>query len=247
MCFDLDSRPPVIPIAGGALDSSEVVLDAVDGNRLRAFRARASSPNGAGVLILPDVRGLHPYFEELALRFAENGVDALAIDYFGRTAGQNRRGDGFEYMPNIARTTWAGLAADIRAGAEHLRRADEGRVTALFSVGFCFGGGVANTLAVRMPDLSAAVPFYGQPPAMADVPKIKAAVLAHHAELDTRLASTWPEYDAALTAAKIPHAGYIYPKTNHGFHNDTTPRYDEAAAKLAWQRTLDWFNKYLRA
>jgi carboxymethylenebutenolidase len=104
-----------------------------------------------------------------------------------------------------------------------------------------------NSLAVRMPDLAAAVPFYGQPPAAADVPKIKAAVLVHHAELDTQLASTWPEYDAALTAAKIPHAGYIYPKTNHGFHNDTTPRYDAAAAKLAWQRTLDWFNKYLRA
>ncbi|HWT04424.1 MAG TPA: dienelactone hydrolase family protein, partial [Xanthomonadales bacterium] len=111
---------------------------------------------------------------------------------------------------------------------------------------FCFGGGIANTLAVRMPDLAAAVPFYGAPPAMADVPKIKAAVLAHHAELDTRLASTWPAYDAELTAAKIPHEGYIYPKTNHGFHNDTTPRYDAGAAKLAWQRTLDWFNKYLR-
>ena len=83
-------------------------------------------------------------------------------------------------------------------------------------------------------------------PATADVPKIKAAILVHHAELDTRLASTWPEYDAALTAAKIPHEGYIYPKTNHGFHNDTTPRYDEAAAKLAWQRTLKWFSAYLR-
>ncbi len=114
-------------------------------------------------------------------------------------------------------------------------------------MGFCFGGGVANTLAVRLPDvIRAAVPFYGAPPAAEDVPKIKAAVLVHHGELDTRLASTWPAYDAALTAAKIPHEGYVYPKANHGFHNDTTPRYDEAAAKLAWQRTLDWFNKYLR-
>jgi carboxymethylenebutenolidase len=114
-------------------------------------------------------------------------------------------------------------------------------------VGFCFGGGIANTLAVRMPDLAAAVPFYGGPPAAADVAKIKAAVLVHHGELDKNLAATWPAYDAALTASKVPHEGYVYPKANHGFHNDTTPRYDEVAAKLAWQRTLDWFNKYLRA
>src|SRR4029077_17713307 len=103
-----------------------------------------------------------------------------------------------------------------------------------------------NQLAVRMPDLSAAVPFYGAAPQAADVAKIKAAVLAHHGELDTALAAGWPAYDAALTANKVPHEGYIYPKANHGFHNDTTPRYDEAAAKLAWTRTLGWFNKYLR-
>jgi carboxymethylenebutenolidase len=98
-----------------------------------------------------------------------------------------------------------------------------------------------------MPDLAAAVPFYGGAPQAADVPKIKAAVLAHHGELDTRLAEGWPAYDAALKAANVPHEGYIYPKANHGFHNDTTPRYDEAAAKLAWQRTIAWFNKYVRA
>jgi carboxymethylenebutenolidase len=107
---------------------------------------------------------------------------------------------------------------------------------------------MVNTLAVRLgSDLRAAVPFYGGAPADGDVPKIKAAVLAHHGELDTRLAAGWPAYDAALTAAKVPHEGYIYPKANHGFHNDTTPRYDEAAAKLAWQRTIAWFNKYLNS
>jgi carboxymethylenebutenolidase len=113
-------------------------------------------------------------------------------------------------------------------------------------VGFCFGGGVVNSLATRLPDLGAAVPFYGAPPAATEIPKIKAAVLAHHAELDTRLAATWPDYDRALTAAGVIHEGYIYPGANHGFHNDTTPRYDEAAAKLAWNRTVAWFNKYLR-
>jgi carboxymethylenebutenolidase len=113
-------------------------------------------------------------------------------------------------------------------------------------VGFCFGGGVANTLAVRMPNLDAAVPFYGPAPAAADVAKIKAAVLVHHGEMDTRLVEAWPAYEAALKANHVRYEGYVYPKAQHGFHNDTTPRYDEAAAKLAWQRTVDWFNRYLR-
>ncbi len=137
------------------------------------------------------------------------------------------------------------MTQDFMAAANYLKsHADStGRVGV---VGFCFGGGIANTLAVRMPDvIRAAVPFYGAAPAPEDVPKIKAAILAHHGELDTRLAGGWPAYDAALTAAKIPHEGYIYPKANHGFHNDTTPRYDEAAAKLAWQRSVAWFKKYL--
>jgi carboxymethylenebutenolidase len=116
----------------------------------------------------------------------------------------------------------------------------------LGAVGFCYGGGIANTLAVRIPDLRAAVPFYGAVPPAEDIPKIKAAILAHHGELDTRLAASWPAYDAALTVNKVPHEGYIYPKANHGFHNDTTPRYDEAAAKLAWERTLAWFDKYVK-
>ena len=111
-------------------------------------------------------------------------------------------------------------------------------------VGFCFGGGIANTLSVRIPDLAAAVPFYG---AAADVARINAAVLVHHGEMDTRLVQAWPEYEAALKANNIRYEGYVYPNAQHGFHNDTTPRYDEAAAKLAWQRTLDWFNRYLRA
>ena len=122
MCFDLDSRPPIAPIAGGALDSAPLTLTADDGNRFRAFRARATAPTGAGIVILPDVRGLHAFYEELALRFAENGIDALAIDYFGRTAGiDTPRDDSFEFRPHVERTTFAGLSADIRAAAADLR------------------------------------------------------------------------------------------------------------------------------
>src|SRR3954451_10679713 len=107
MCFDLDSRPPIVPIAGGALDSTELGLQAADGNRFRAFRARATTSIGAGVVILPDVRGLHPFYEELALRFAENGVDALAFDFFGRTTSlETPRGDGFDHMAHAEQVTW---------------------------------------------------------------------------------------------------------------------------------------------
>jgi carboxymethylenebutenolidase len=189
-------------------------------------------------------RGLNPYIEDVARRLGTANFIAFAPD--GLTPLGGYPGDDEKGGELFAKVDRAKMLEDFVAAAAWLKARPES-TGKLGAVGFCFGGSIVNTLAVRMPDLSAAVPFYGAPPAAADVPKIKAAVLAHHAELDTRLASTWPAYDAALTAAGVPHAGYIYPKTNHGFHNDTTPRYDEAAAKLAWQRTLDWFNKYLRA
>jgi carboxymethylenebutenolidase len=139
------------------------------------------------------------------------------------------------------------MAEDFVASAMWLKSRSDctGKIGA---TGFCYGGGISNTLAVRLgADIGAAVPFYGAPPAAADVTKIKAAILVHHGELDTRLASTWPAYDMALKAANIPHEGYIYPGAVHGFNCDATPeRYNKAAADLAWQRTIDWFNKYVR-
>ena len=126
MCFDLDSRPPIAPIAGGALDSERLVLHAADANALSAFLARATDPSGAGVVILPDVRGLHPYYEELALRFAEHGIDAVAIDWFGRTAGTAVRGDDFDHMPHVAETTWAGIASRHRGRGRGGARARTG-------------------------------------------------------------------------------------------------------------------------
>jgi carboxymethylenebutenolidase len=196
------------------------------------------------VLVVHENRGLNPYIEDVARRLGTANFMAFAPDGLSSVGGYP--GDDEKAAELFGKVDRAKMLEDFAAAAAWLKaRPDStGRLGA---VGFCYGGGVVNSLAVRMPDLAAAVPFYGQPPTAADVPKIKAAVLVHDPELDTRLAATWPAYDAALTAAKIPHEGYIYPKANHGFHNDTTPRYDEAAAKLAWQRTLDWFNKYLRA
>jgi carboxymethylenebutenolidase len=205
----------------------------------------AAAGKHAAVLVIHENRGLNPYVEDVARRLGTANFLAFAPD--GLTSVGGYPGDDEQGGKLFGQVDRAKMTEDFVAAANWLRtRPDSsGRLGA---VGFCFGGGMVNTLAVRLgSDLRAAVPFYGGAPADGDVPKIKAAVLAHHGELDTRLAAGWPAYDAALTAAKVPHEGYIYPKANHGFHNDTTPRYDEAAAKLAWQRTIAWFNKYLNS
>ena len=234
---------------------------AKDDRRIRAEYATVPSPQGNGsikgyfarpasttgkfpaVLVIHENRGLNPYIEDVARRLGAANFMAFAPD--GLTSVGGFPGDDEKGAQLFGQVDRAKMLEDFLAAANWLKSRPEstGRLGA---VGFCFGGGIVNTLAVRMPDLAAAVPFYGAVPAAADVAKVKAAVLVHHGEMDTRLAETWPAYDAALTAARVPHEGYIYPKAQHGFHNDTTPRYDEAAAKLAWQRTLDWFNKYLR-
>jgi len=202
----------------------------------------SSSKKYPSVLVVHENRGLNPYIEDVARRLGTEGYLAFAPD--GLTSVGGYPGDDEKGGQLFGQVDRAKMLEDFVAAAAWLKARPES-TGKLGAVGFCFGGGVVNTLATRMPDLAAAVPFYGAPPPAADVPKIKAAVLVHHGEMDTRLAGTWPDYDAALTAARVPHEGYIYPKAQHGFHNDTTPRYDEAAAKLAWQRTLDWFKKYL--
>jgi carboxymethylenebutenolidase len=231
-----------------------------DDARIRAEYATAPSPQGngsikgylvrpasgskfPGILVVHENRGLNPYIEDVARRLATQNFMAFAPD--GLTSVGGYPGDDEKGGALFGQVDRAKMTEDFVAAAEWLKNRPDctGKIGV---VGFCFGGGIANTLATRLPDLGAAVPFYGAPPPTADIPKIKAPILAHHGELDTRLAGTWPDYDKALTAAGVPHEGYIYPKANHGFHNDTTPRYDEAAAKLAWDRTLAWFNKYLR-
>ncbi|TMF41391.1 MAG: dienelactone hydrolase family protein [Chloroflexi bacterium] len=247
MCFDLDSRPPIAPIAGGALDSSELVLEAEDGNRFRAFRARAANPSGAGILILPDVRGLHPYYEELALRFAENGVDALAIDYFGRSAGLGRRGDDFEHMPHVNQVTWAALSADIRAAAGHLRMQDERRVEALFSVGFCYGGRLAFLSATLGLDLAGAIGFYGVPvgagrsdiPAPADLAaSMTNPILGLFGAADQAIPpGSIAEFDDALSRAGVEHRFVSYDGAPHSFFDRKAADFADASSQ-AWAETL---------
>jgi carboxymethylenebutenolidase len=233
-----------------------------DDARIRAEYATVPSPQGNGsirgyfvrpasagttrvpaILVVHENRGLNPYIEDVARRFATLGFMAFAPD--GLTSVGGYPGDDERGGQLFQQVDRAKMLEDFVASVNWLKaRPDStGKVGA---VGFCFGGGVSSSLAVRLPDLGAAVSFYGGVPTAADIAKINAPVLVHHGEMDTRLAATWPAYDAALTAAGVTHEGYIYPKAQHGFHNDTTPRYDEAAAKLAWQRTVDWFNKHLK-
>jgi carboxymethylenebutenolidase len=233
-----------------------------DDSRIKAESATVDSPKGNGsikgylarpattgklpvVLVIHENRGLNPYVEDVARRLAVANYIAFAPD--GLTSLGGYPGDEEKGLALFPKVDPAKMREDFVASATWLKaRADS--TGKLGIVGFCFGGTTTNALAVRLgSEVSAAVPFYGGQPGVEDVAKIKAPLLANYGELDTRITSGWPAFDAALTAAKVPHEGYVYMGANHGFHNDTTPRYDEAAAKLAWQRTLDWFNKYLRA
>jgi carboxymethylenebutenolidase len=197
------------------------------------------------VLVIHENRGLNPYIEDVARRLAIANFIAFAPD--GLTSVGGYPGDDEKGAELFKQVDSAKMLQDFLGAAVWLKARPDS-TGKLGAVGFCFGGGVVNQLAVRMgPDLAAAVPFYGVQPSADDTAKIKAPLLAHYGELDKRITSGWPAFDEALTAAHVPHEGFVYIGANHGFHNDTTPRYDEAAAKLAWQRTLDWLNKYLRA
>ena len=161
MCFDLDSSPPIPPVSGAAVSHDDLVLTAADGNRFAAFAASPDEPAAAaGVVVLPDIRGLYRFYEEVALRLAERGYAAVALDYFGRTAGAEKRSDDFEYMPHVEQTTPEGVMADARAASECLREAG---ATSLFTVGFCFGGRNAWLASADVPGLTGAVGFYGNP------------------------------------------------------------------------------------
>ena len=198
-----------------------------------------------GVIVIHENRGLNPHIEDVARRFALQNFMAFAPD--GLTSLGGFPGDDYKGGQLFSKVDGKKMAEDMVASAQWLKaRADcTGKIAV---TGFCYGGSMSNMLAVRLgADLAAAAPFYGGPPAEADIPKIKAAILVHHGELDTRLAATWPAYDKALTAINVPHEGYIYPNCVHGFNCDATPeRYNKAAADLAFQRTIDWFNKYTR-
>lgn len=212
--------------------------------KVRGYMVRPAGSEGKlpAVVVVHENRGLNPYIEDVARRLAKAGFMALAPDGLtsvGGYPGNDAKGRDLQQTVDPEK-----LMNDFFAAVEFLLT-HEGSTGRVGITGFCYGGGVANAAAVAYPELGGAVPFYGRQPNAADVPKIKSPLLIHYAGLDERVNAGWPEYEAALKAAGTTYEAYIYPDVNHGFHNDSTPRYDEAAAELAWSRTVDFFKTNL--
>jgi carboxymethylenebutenolidase len=227
------------------LTTSRETVESPQGNgRINGYLARPSSGGKfPAVLVIHENRGLNPYIEDVARRLALADFIAFAPD--GLTSAGGYPGDDEKGAAAFRTVNGPKMFEDFVASAEWLK-AHPNSTGKLGVVGFCFGGGIVNQLAVRLPDLSAGVAFYGRQVSAEDAAKIQAPLLLHYAGADTGTNAGWPAYKAALEANHKVYTAYIYDGAQHGFHNDTTPRYDEAAAKLAWQRTLDFFNKYLK-
>lgn len=246
MCFDTDSVPPVPAISGAAVEHRDLILTASDGNSFAAFEAWGGG--GAGVLILPDVRGLYRFYEELALRFAERGHHAIAIDYFGRTAGVGKRGDDFDYWPEVRATTFDGVRADTSAAVDHLRVADRDRP--VVTVGFCFGGSNSWHQAANGLGLAGAIGFYGHPDragfpigaaaVVERLDEISCPILALQAGDDAGIpVEVSRRFGAAMTGAGIRNEVVVYPGAPHSFFDRKQEDFAEASAD-AWRRCLDF-------
>jgi carboxymethylenebutenolidase len=250
VCFELDSVPPVPVLSGAAVSHDDVVLESSDGTRFAAFVATPDEPSGACVVILPDVRGLYRFYEELALRFAERVIAAVAIDYFGRTAGVGKRGDDFPFMEHVAETTAEGVQADVRAAVEHLRSAAGCR--AVFTVGFCFGGRHSWLAAAGGHGLAGAVGFYGRPGVGQDgspgpaqrSDELDAPILGLMGGADQAItAADVAAFEEALTEAGVEHELVTYDGAPHSFFDRRQEDFAEASED-AWRRVLDFIRRH---
>jgi len=245
MCYSDDARPPLPPISGAAADQGDMTLEAADGSKFMAYFARASKPTGAGMIVMPDVRGLHHFYKELAQRFAEAGIDAVAIDYFGRSAGIGDRSDSFEYMPHLEKTTQEMIAMDVAAAHAYLKSKDGGAAKSVFTVGFCFGGSSSWNQSALQRDLDGAIGFYGRPPRSEPyISKMKAPLLLLIAGDDaaTPLDAS-KEFEQKLKAAGVPTEMHIYEGAPHSFFDRTFAQWKEAGDD-AWRRMLAFVKKH---
>ena len=250
MCHSDASRPPGAPGAGEAGAHGEIQLTAADGNVFAAYSARAAegAATGRGVVVIPDVRGLHGFYRDLAVRFAEIGVDAVAIDYFGRTAGIGDRSEAFVYRPHVDQVTPAGMAADVAAAVAFLRTPEGGSVTSVFTVGFCFGGGYSWRQSADTAGLAGCIGFYGRPSLAIDaVDDLRAPLLLLLAGADANL----PTVDAEAFVAAAEQRGVeahliVYPGAPHSFFDRTAADHAEAAAD-SWARIQAFMDRYAGA
>ena len=242
MCYTDDARPPLPPVGGAASDHGDIHLTAADGNRLMAYYARAQEPTGAGIVVMPDVRGLHSFYKELAQRFAEAGIDAVAIDYFGRSAGDGSRDEGFEYRPHVEQTTPEGISADVRAAVEYLRT-EEGDAS-VFTVGFCFGGAQSWRQSAAGHGLAGAIGFYGVPERVRSaIPEMKAPLLLLVAGADFTPLEEFQRFDRELSEAGVPHRMVVYEGAPHSFFDRGFAEHEQAAAD-AWRQMLDFMKEH---
>ena len=245
MCYSDDARPPLPPIGGAAADHGDIALTAADGNRFMAHFARASKPSGAGMVVMPDVRGLHHFYKELAQRFAETGVDAVAIDYFGRTAGIGDRSESFEFMPHVEKTTQENIALDVAAGMDYLKSREGGAVKSAFTVGFCFGGSSSWNQSALNPTLNGAIGFYGRPPRSEPyISRMKAPLLLLIAGNDaaTPLEAS-KEFESKLAKAGVPLEAHVYEGAPHSFFDRHFEQWKDASDD-AWRRILAFVQKH---
>jgi len=236
VCFEPDSFPPIPVIRGAAVSHGDLVLEAADGNTFAAFASTPDEPSGVGVVILPDVRGLYRFYEELALRFAERGMSAIAFDYFGRTAGAEKRGDDFEYRQHVEQTTPEGVQADVAACIAQLTRQG---ARSIFTVGFCFGGRASWLAGADQDGLAGAIGFYGRPgDAIERAGEIKAPILALQAGADQNIsAEDNAAFDQALSSAGIEHEVVTYEGAPHSFFDRKQEEF-AAASTDAWAKVL---------
>ena len=251
MSSELSSVPPVRPIAGAAVEHEDLELEASDGNRFAAFAARPENPDGPAVVVMPDVRGLFPFYEELALRFADVGYDAVAFDYFGRTAGVGKRGEDFPYADHIAQTTVAGISADVQACVDYLRQGDRNGERNIFTLGFCFGGGNSWIMAQTVSGIAGVVGFYGNPtrpqrdetePVIARVQDFRIPLLGLMGGDDPGIPKEEIDrFDQALREVGIEYNLVTYPGAPHSFFDRTPDEHPEAVAD-AWERVVDFIH-----
>jgi carboxymethylenebutenolidase len=238
VCFDLDSLPPIPALSGAAVSHEDLVLEAADGNRFAAFAAAPEEPAQTGIVILPDVRGLYRFYEELALRFAERGYAAVAFDFYGRTAGAEKRGEDFDWTPHREQTSDAGVQADVAACVAYLR---ENGARTVFTVGFCFGGRHSWLAAAAGHGLAGAVGFYGRPP-LERAAEMTAPILALQAGADANI--TAEENAAFDEALRVEHEVVTYDGAPHSFFDRKQEEF-AAESEDAWRRVLEFTGRNL--
>lgn len=241
MCYGDEARPPLPPvIAGGAADAGDLTLRSADGTEFMAYHARAASPSGAGIVILPDVRGLHDFYRELARRFAEAGVHAIAFDYFARTAEHGNRDESFEYRPHVEKTPPEAIDADCRAAFEYLASPEGGAPERIYTVGFCWGGSNSWRQSAVLPGLAGAIGFYGVPSRVEDhVAGMKAPLLILAAGQDFTPVEATEQFAEKVRAAGVEVRMQVYPDAPHSFFDRTFAQHQEACDD-AWRQMLDF-------